>query len=189
MAEEEAYAAGCAKEEELERSLSAAISETSRTLIELSASVEGSAGNEKLIHERIDALTADIARRQAEITRIRERETADGERSSQLAEEINLKKASEDALEAALETAEAEFAELSGSINVAEEKLEAQKQSMMDYMNRLADTKSRISRLGAMRESIRKQTASLRRNLLKPRPKADIWTKNTPKLRLTKKHF
>lgn len=92
MAEEEAYAAGCAKEEELERSLSAAISETSRTLIELSASVEGSAGNEKLIHERIDALTADIARRQAEITRIRERETADGERSSQLAEEINLKK-------------------------------------------------------------------------------------------------
>lgn len=92
MAEEEAYAAGCAKEEELERSLSAAISETSRTLIDLSASVEGSAGNEKLIHERIDALTADVARRQAEITRIRERETADGERSSQLAEEINLKK-------------------------------------------------------------------------------------------------
>ena len=84
-----------------------------------------------------------------------------GERSSQLAEEINLKKASEDALEAALETAEAEFAELSGSINAAEEKLEAQKQSMMDYMNRLADTKSRISRLGAMRESIRKRTASL----------------------------
>ena len=33
LAEEEAYAAGCAKEEELERSLSAAISETSRTLI------------------------------------------------------------------------------------------------------------------------------------------------------------
>lgn len=129
LAEEEAYAAGCAKEEELERSLSAAISETSRALIELSASVEGSAGNEKLIHERIDALTADVARRQAEITRIRERETADGERSSQLAEEINLKKASEDALEAALETAEAEFAELSGSINAAEEKLEAQKQS------------------------------------------------------------
>ena len=88
LAEEEAYAAGCAKEEELERSLSAAISETSRALIELSASVEGSAGNEKLIHERIDALTADIVRRQAEITRIRERETADGERSSQLAEEI-----------------------------------------------------------------------------------------------------
>jgi len=166
LAEEEAYAAGCAKEEELERSLSAAISETSRTLIELSASVEGHAGNEKLIHERIDALTADIARRQAEITRIRERETADGERSSQLAEEINLKKASEDALEAALETAEAEFAELSGSINAAEEKLEAQKQSMMDYMNRLADTKSRISRLGAMRESIRKQTASLAQELI-----------------------
>lgn len=165
-AEEEAYAAGCAKEEELERSLSAAISETSRTLIDLSASVEGSAGNEKLIHERIDALTADIVRRQAEITRIRERETADGERSSQLAEEINLKKASEDALESALETAEAEFAELSGSINAAEEKLEAQKQSMMDYMNRLADTKSRISRLGAMRESIRKQTASLAQELI-----------------------
>lgn len=166
LAEEEAYAAGCAKEEELERSLSAAISETSRALIELSASVEGSAGNEKLIHERIDALTADVARRQAEITRIRERETADGERSSQLAEEINLKKASEDALEAALETAEAEFAELSGSINAAEEKLEAQKQSMMDYMNRLADTKSRISRLGAMRESIMKQTASLAQELI-----------------------
>lgn len=71
------------------------ISETSRTLIELSASVEGHAGNEKLIHERIDALTADVARRQAEITRIRERETADAERSLQLAEEINLKKASE----------------------------------------------------------------------------------------------
>lgn len=166
LAEEEAYAAGCAKEEELERSLSAAISETSRALIDLSASVEGHAGNEKLIHERIDALTADVARRQAEITRIRERETADGERSSQLAEEINLKKASEDALEAALETAEAEFAELSGSINAAEEKLEAQKQSMMDYMNRLADTKSRISRLGAMRESIRKQTASLAQELI-----------------------
>ena len=78
----------------------------------------------------------------------------------------NLKKASEDALEAALETAEAEFAELSGSINAAEEKLEAQKQSMMDYMNRLADTKSRISRLGAMRESIRKQTASLAQELI-----------------------
>ena len=42
--------------------------------------IHPSAGNEKLIHERIDALTADVARRQAEITRIRERETADGER-------------------------------------------------------------------------------------------------------------
>ena len=37
---------------------------------------------------------------------------------------------------------------------------------MMDYMNRLADTKSRISRLGAMRESIRKQTASLAQELI-----------------------
>lgn len=60
---------------------------------------------------------------------------------------------------------------------------------MMDYMNRLADTKSRISRLGAMRESIRKQTASLAQELIETEAEGRHLTKNTPKLGLTKKHF
>lgn len=60
---------------------------------------------------------------------------------------------------------------------------------MMDYMNRLADTKSRISRLGAMRESIRKQTASLAQELIEAEAEGRHLTKNMPKLGLTKKHF
>lgn len=56
-------------------------------------------------------------------------------------------------------------------------------------MNRLADTKSRISRLGAMRESIRKQTASLAQELIEAEAEGRHLTKNTPKLRLTNKHF
>lgn len=166
MAEEETYAAGCAEAEELERRLSDSISETSRRLIELSTAVEGDAGSEKLIRERIDALNADITRRHGEIERFTERESTYGGRCSELTEHISARKAAETELETQIKSAEADFAALSNAIDSAEEKLETQKQSMMDYMNRLADTKSRISRLGAMRESLRKQAASLAQELV-----------------------
>ncbi|MCH5278531.1 MAG: chromosome segregation protein SMC [Christensenellaceae bacterium] len=153
-AEERAYSAGCSEAEDLERRLSVSISETSQNLVTLSTAVESGAGNEKLIAERISALKKDIERRLLEIKRL----SAIIENNAARKEELDKLLASTETgniqLEHELESAASSLAALEAEINEKEELFEDQKQSMMDAMNQLADAKSRISRLEAMRTSL-----------------------------------
>lgn len=153
-AEEENYAAVCAAEESAERRLSESISETSRNLIALSTTLESGVGSEKLLRERISALLRSVEQSEAELAELERR-------SEQCRGDIAVLEGSvtdyfgdTEALEASLKEAQEQLASLEKEIEAKEAELEQRKQAMMDALNRLADTKSLVSRLGAMREAM-----------------------------------
>ena len=160
-AEEESFASVCAEEESTERSLSASISEASEKLIAFSSSVESQLGDEKLLRERISTLNREIEQAAADKAAVESQIAAGKETIAVL--ENTMAGFSNDtaALDKSLEEAEARFRALEENINSKETELEARKQAMMEAMNRLADTKSRVSRLAAMRESFVSRLGSL----------------------------
>lgn len=153
-AEEEALAVTCSAEETAERSLSAAISETSQTLIGLSASVESGAGDARLIDEKIASFEREIEKAKDDANQLEDDRTLNLERISRINASVSGAENDTEALRKELSEALAEFNSLKANIDDKEAALEAQKQAMMDAMNRLADTRSLASRLEAMRESL-----------------------------------
>lgn len=153
LASEAAVSTSCAEEEERERKLSEAISAASQRLVSLSSSVEALIGDEKLLNERILSVRTERERHSASIIELK----TDIENKS--AEVCSLRKQLEEScssdtdLKSKLEAIMREQAECEDEFRSNEALLEAQKQSMMDSMNRLADAKVRATRLNAMRTS------------------------------------
>ena len=151
---EEALAASCAAEESAERKLSESISEISQQLITLSGTVESGLGDEKLLHERISALEKDIKQYNDELADMQRRLGVNSEQIGILEKNVSGMEIDSKALDDRLAEATAGFDALDSEIKAKEAALEAKKQAMMDAMNRLADTRSSVSRLEAMRESL-----------------------------------
>ena len=153
-AEEEALNSSCTAEESAERKLSESISEVSQQLITLSGTVESGLGDEKLLNERIGALDKDTRQFGDEIAEIERRLGVNEEQIGILQKNVSGMDIDSRSLEERLENANADFSALDSQIGKKEAALEAKKQAMMDSMNRLADTRSSVSRLEAMRESL-----------------------------------
>ena len=153
-AEEEALNSSCTAEESAERKLSESISEISQQLITLSGTVESGLGDEKLLNERIGALEKEAKQFTDEIAEIERKLGVNKEQIGILQKNVSGMDIDSKSLEERLSAATAEFSALDSEISDKESALESKKQSIMDAMNRLADTKSSVSRLEAMRESL-----------------------------------
>ncbi|MBR4657734.1 MAG: chromosome segregation protein SMC [Clostridia bacterium] len=147
--------------EELERSISAAISEVSQKLIAATSTVEAHSGEEKVLTERIAALERERERLIAETSSARE--SARTREDAKAGLRSNIEKLSADSAsdEKELASAETRHNALSRELEQKEAELESHKQSMMDRMNRLSDAKSRLSRLDAMKAALQARIAAI----------------------------
>lgn len=152
--EESLIAASCNEEEERERGLSVTISEVSQKLVSMSSDVESAAGRENLLLEKKRALEAEIQRLKAQSEEYRARiDAAEGMLLRCKAARDN-EKSSYAQLSGEFSVSKARLHEIEDRITEKETLLESRKQAMMDALNRIADTKSRISRFDAMRSSM-----------------------------------
>ncbi|MBR5949530.1 MAG: chromosome segregation protein SMC [Clostridia bacterium] len=161
IGEEEALASSCATEESAERKLSESISEVSQQLITLSGTVESGVGDEKLLNERIGALDKETQQCSDEIAEMERKLGVNSEQIGILEKSVSGMDIDSKSLDERLENATADFNALDSEIGKKEATLESKKQAMMDAMNRLADTRSSVSRLEAMRESLLKRLDEL----------------------------
>ena len=147
--------------EEAERNISAAISEVSQKLLAATASVEAHSGEEKVLNERINALEKERERLMAESSAARagieERTSSISALERRLAE---LRTETERA-EAQVEAAQKALDECEAKLAAKEEELEADKQAMMDRLNRLSDAKSRMSRLDEMKNALSRRVDAI----------------------------
>lgn len=152
-ASESAVSMNCSQEEERERKLAEAISGASQSLVALSSSVEALAGDERLLNERIMSVKAERERHNASIIELEADIGSKSEQVQSLGKQLEESRSSRSDLESMLEAIMLEQAECEDGLRSNEALLEAQKQSMMDSMNRLADARVRATRLNAMRVS------------------------------------
>ena len=152
--EESLIAAACNEEEERERGLSVTISEVSQKLVSMSSDVESAAGRENLLLEKKRALEAEIQRLNAQSEEYRAKINAAEEMLRCCKDACEKENRNYALLNKEFSAAEAKLREIDDRITEKEALLENRKQAMMDAMNRIADTKSRISRFDAMRSSL-----------------------------------
>ena len=152
--EESLIAAACNEEEERERGLSVTISEVSQKLVSMSSDVESAAGRENLLLEKKRALEAEIQRLNAQSAEYRAKINAAEEMLRCCKDACEKENRNYAQLNTEFSAAEAKLREIEDKITEKEALLENRKQAMMDAMNRIADTKSRISRFDAMRSSL-----------------------------------
>lgn len=152
--EESLIAAACNEEEERERGLSVTISEVSQKLVSMSSDVESAAGRENLLLEKKRALEAEIQRLNAQSEEYRAKINAAEEMLRCCKDACEKENRNYALLNKEFSAAEAKLREIEDKITEKEALLENRKQAMMDAMNRIADTKSRISRFDAMRSSL-----------------------------------
>ena len=152
--EESLIAAACNDEEERERGLSVTISEVSQKLVSMSSDVESAAGRENLLLEKKRALEAEIQRLNAQSEEYRAKINAAEEMLRCCKDACEKENRNYELLNKEFSAAEAKLREIEDKITEKEALLENRKQAMMDAMNRIADTKSRISRFDAMRSSL-----------------------------------
>ena len=152
--EESLIAAACNEEEERERGLSVTISEVSQKLVSMSSDVESAAGRENLLLEKKRALEAEIQRLNAQSEEYRAKINAAEEMLRCCKDACEKENRNYAQLNMEFSAAEAKLREIEDKITEKEALLENRKQAMMDAMNRIADTKSRISRFDAMRSSL-----------------------------------
>ena len=152
--EESLIAAACNEEEERERGLSVTISEVSQKLVSMSSDVESAAGRENLLLEKKRALEAEIQRLNAQSEEYRAKINAAEEMLRCCKDACEKENRNYAQLNNEFSAAEAKLREIEDKITEKEALLENRKQAMMDAMNRIADTKSRISRFDAMRSSL-----------------------------------
>ena len=152
--EESLIAAACNDEEERERGLSVTISEVSQKLVSMSSDVESAAGRENLLLEKKRALEAEIKRLNAQSEEYRAKINAAEEMLRCCKDACEKENRNYALLNKEFSAAEAKLREIEDKITEKEALLENRKQAMMDAMNRIADTKSRISRFDAMRSSL-----------------------------------
>lgn len=147
--------------EELERSISAAISDVSQKLIAATSTVEAHSGEEKVLTERIAALERERERLIAETSSARESARTREDAKAGLRSSIEKLSADSASDEKELASAETRHDALSRELEQKEAELESHKQSMMDRMNRLSDAKSRLSRLDAMKAALQARIAAI----------------------------
>ncbi len=147
--------------EELERSISAAISDVSQKLIAATSTVEAHSGEEKVLTERIAALERERERLIAETSSARESARTREDAKAGLRSSIEKLSADSASDEKELASAETRHDALSRELEQKEAELESHKQSMMDRMNRLSDAKSRLSRLDAMKAALHARIAAI----------------------------
>ncbi|MGN0787032.1 MAG: chromosome segregation protein SMC [Christensenellales bacterium] len=152
--EESLIAAACNDEEERERGLSVTISEVSQKLVSMSSDVESAAGRENLLLEKKRALEAEIQRLNAQSEEYRAKINVAEEMLRCCKDACEKENRNYELLNKEFSAAEAKLREIEDKITEKEALLENRKQAMMDAMNRIADTKSRISRFDAMRSSL-----------------------------------
>ena len=152
--EESLIAAACNDEEERERGLSVTISEVSQKLVSMSSDVESAAGRENLLLEKKRALEAEIQRLNAQSEEYRAKINVAEEMLRCCKDACEKENRNYALLNKEFSAAEAKLREIEDKITEKEALLENRKQAMMDAMNRIADTKSRISRFDAMRSSL-----------------------------------
>lgn len=152
--EESLIAAACNEEEERERGLSVTISEVSQKLVSMSSDVESAAGRENLLLEKKRALEAEIQRLNAQSEEYRAKINVAEEMLRCCKDACEKENRNYALLNKEFSAAEAKLREIEDKITEKEALLENRKQAMMDAMNRIADTKSRISRFDAMRSSL-----------------------------------
>ena len=152
--EESLIAAACNEEEERERGLSVTISEVSQKLVSMSSDVESAAGRENLLLEKKRALEAEIQRLNAQSEEYRAKINVAEEMLRCCKDACEKENRNYALLNKEFSAAEAKLRETEDKITEKEALLENRKQAMMDAMNRIADTKSRISRFDAMRSSL-----------------------------------
>ena len=149
-----ALASSLSEGEELERSISAAISEVSQKLIAATSAVETHSGEERVLNERMVSLEKERERLAAETASAKEDAREKSAARAGLVKDIEKLELDTASAEAELEAVGREHAEVSSKLSEKEDELEAHKQSIMDRMNRLSDAKSRLSRLEAMKNAL-----------------------------------
>lgn len=154
VAAESELAARCAKIEEEERGLSAVLSDLSQRLIEMSSEVESSVGREKLLLERRSTLEAEIVHQHELSDELTEQLRSAEDELTKAQERYDHEKQLYEVLRAEMASRESGLSEIAADIAVKESLLEEYKQSMMAALNSIADAKSRIARLEAMKSSI-----------------------------------
>lgn len=159
--EESLIAAACNEEEERERGLSVTISEVSQKLVSMSSDVESAAGRENLLLEKKRALEAEIQRLNAQSEEYRAKINVAEEMLRCCKDACEKENRNYALLNKEFSAAEAKLREIEDKITEKEALLENRKQAMMDAMNRIADTKSRISRFDAMRSSLSERLSAI----------------------------
>lgn len=158
---EESLSAQCSAEEEKERNANAAISALQNKLILLSAGVESDSGEAKLIKERLANSHAERERLMRECEAYKESYAALFQNAELLRSDASA--CTEKQGQCALSLRQAE--ELAGALDVEisdkETLLEAQKKSIIDAMNRLADARSNISRLNAIKDTLQRRLSDI----------------------------
>lgn len=160
--DEESVQVRCAEEESAERILSASIGEVSQELIELSKTVESGVGGENLLKERIAAIERETEQFAAERESIDKQIADNREQIEILAKNISGFAVDTGDLESRLKAANDALNSIQSRIDEKEAENEAKKAAMMENMNRLADMRSRSSRLDAMRESLNQRIEEIK---------------------------
>lgn len=146
--------AECTRLEEEGRKLSDLLSELSQRLVTMSSDVEASSGHETLLNERKSTLESEIEYQRTLIEQQNiQLEFAHSELGS-VKKQFNEESSRYDILNDEILLLEDKRSSLSDEISENEQLLEQRKQAMMVAMNSIADAKSRISRLEAMKLSI-----------------------------------
>lgn len=158
---EASAASDCSRIEEQERNLSASLSELSQQLISMSSDVEASAGREQLLTERKAALEAELKHQNALIEQLSMQLASDNSELTAVKIRFNDESLLYEALSQESEVHEDKRSALAAKISDNEQLLEQHKQAMMNAMNSLADAKSHISRLEAMKSSVESRLASI----------------------------
>lgn len=158
---EASAASDCSRIEEQERNLSASLSELSQQLISMSSDVEASAGREQLLTERKATLEAELKNQNALIERLNMQLVSDNSELTAVKVRFNDESLLYETLSRESEVREGKRSALAAEISDNEQLLEQHKQAMMNAMNSLADAKSHISRLEAMKSSIESRLASI----------------------------
>lgn len=143
--------AACAEAEKKNISINTELSALQNKLLELTSGVESNTGEANVMQEKISNL-------QSEIKRLREQMDENDEKYKLLLSEIETfddsslqkTKAKQEAADELAKLTE-KLSKLSQQIKDTEEKLDAQKQSLIDAMNRISDARSQSSRLEAIK--------------------------------------
>ena len=160
-AAEKLLASSCADAEERERTLNATITELQNQLITFSANAEASSGEAKVIQERMVNAVSERRRLEEEI---RQCEAKNGEISSRIQSvsgEAGTLAADKDTYEAGVASLLGEMKALESAISDKDAQLEAQKDSLIEAMNRLSDAKIQISRLETMQGTLHTRLSAI----------------------------
>ena len=149
-----ALASALAEGEEVERGISEAISEVSQKLLAATASVEAHSGEEKVLRERIASLEKELERSRQDITEARRMADEREQTAAELGNKIGELALQVEAALAEVAKADEKLKKGEAAIQAKDEELEGHKRSMMDRLNRLSDTRSRVSRLDEMKNSL-----------------------------------